>query len=542
MLTPDPMLISSQKTAAASRWSLGAGIALLAGCAALFAYLLWRFPFNGLYGQDAYAYYYQAVALAQQLTGTPPAPGQLFGPDGLYHWPIGYHLHLMLGLLAGPGPAGGRAITLLLAAAAPVLVYLLTGALWPGAPASQRIEAGLIAGSVLALTGTYARTGLALMSDVPTLFWSVLAGTCALRAWPLPGAAPPGSRRWAWAAGAGGAFGLAVLTRYSAGLLLAPLLVYLALRKARPGTALWWAAGAFGMALLPQAAYALTHPVGPAYADWLAGWNPANLWSTTLVSADGSTTVPAPNLVFYLLSPLTDAAAGFLSWATLPALGLGLGVLIRRRQWPVLGLLGAWWLLPALFFAGTPYQAHRFVLEYLPPIAVLIGIGGATALGALVQGWPGRPAAARGAGRLAAGIVVLGLAGGLWAGQQSVRAWAAGEAGWQADEQQVALRASRAVPAPLATTPRAVTFGITAALYYYTGWPLLELYTHDETAIRQFLAAPGPRLVVVPAGSLATQWAGTPLAARWEWLQAHYPLRPQGTSGPYTIYTVGDPP
>src|SRR5213075_533537 len=92
---------------------------------------------------------------------------------------------------------------------------------------------------------------------------------------------------------------------------------------------------------------------------------------------------------------------------------------------------------------GTPYQAHRFVLEYLPAVAVLIGIGGATALSALVQGFPGRPAV-RIAGRLAAGIVLLGLVAGLWAGQQSVRAWAATQAAWQADEQQVAVVARRA--------------------------------------------------------------------------------------------------
>jgi hypothetical protein len=43
---------------------------------------------------------------------------------------------------------------------------------------------------------------------------------------------------------------------------------------------------------------------------------------------------------------------------------------------------------------------------------------------------------------------------------------------------------------------------------------------------------------VVPPAPLAAQWAGTPTAARWRWLQTHYTLHEQGTAGEYTIYRV----
>src|SRR5512133_3949498 len=85
---------------------------LVVGCTALISYLLVRFHYDGLYGQDSYAYYYQARALLQAVTGAPPQAWQLYTSEGLYHWPIGYHLHLMLGLLITDSPAGGRAITL----------------------------------------------------------------------------------------------------------------------------------------------------------------------------------------------------------------------------------------------------------------------------------------------------------------------------------------------------------------------------------------------------------------------------------------------
>src|SRR4051812_6485878 len=100
-------------------------------------------------------------------------------------------------------------------ALAPALVYTLIGALWSGALRPARLAAGLIGGSAMVLTGTYARFGLSLMADVPAVFWSVLGVTCVLRAWPPDAAmsvAPATARRWALAAGL--ALGVAVLVRY----------------------------------------------------------------------------------------------------------------------------------------------------------------------------------------------------------------------------------------------------------------------------------------------------------------------------------------
>src|SRR4051794_28929226 len=71
--------------------------ALVVWCAALFYYLLARYPYDGLYGQDSYAYYYQAKALLGDTTGQVPQPWPLYSASQLYHWPVGYHLHIILG-------------------------------------------------------------------------------------------------------------------------------------------------------------------------------------------------------------------------------------------------------------------------------------------------------------------------------------------------------------------------------------------------------------------------------------------------------------
>src|SRR5687768_4220688 len=111
-------------------------LTLVAACALFFAYLLSRYTYDGLYGQDAYAYYYQAQALWSDITGQPLPPNARSTSEG-FRWPIGYHLHIIAGFLFGiSGPEGGRLLTLLLAATSPVLVYLLVQQLWPDA--SQR--------------------------------------------------------------------------------------------------------------------------------------------------------------------------------------------------------------------------------------------------------------------------------------------------------------------------------------------------------------------------------------------------------------------
>src|SRR5215210_3248048 len=81
-------------------------IALLLGgvalAAALAARVLW--PFDGLYGQDAFAYFRYAQALWPWLLRGEPLP--------VYYWPAGYPLLVALALpLAGGSSAAGQAVS-----------------------------------------------------------------------------------------------------------------------------------------------------------------------------------------------------------------------------------------------------------------------------------------------------------------------------------------------------------------------------------------------------------------------------------------------
>lgn len=550
---------------------VGPPILLSIACATLFALLLMRHPYDGLYGQDSYAYYYQARALWYEMSGQ-TMPDQLFTAQAL-RWPVGYLLHLIAGIVIMGGPSGGRLLTLAMTALTPALLYLIIVQLWRGHTRYASVVAGLVGGAVLPLTGTYTRMGLSIMSDVPAVFWMALAIACCLRAWPQD--PPPGEQRatnvksgLAWAFAMGFALGMAVLVRYGSILLATPIAVYLALLRWYSGS--WLQLGpdvrkaamglaGFALAMLPQVLYytsplAVYLPGAVNYSVWLSDWKLSNIFASSYVSADGAASYPQSNIVFYLVEPFWElgegliaslyrsAAAGLLSPAYVPALFLGVWALVRVRRWPALGLLLAWWIVPLLFFSGSPYQSHRFVLVYLPALAALIGIGAGVALDwlARLSGRlrPGLSSEAR-SGVLTA-IVLLGVCVGAGLGLVSVNRWIAIHAAWEADEKRVATAVKQAAgPVPERTQPHVVSFNITAAVYHNTGWPMLDFYNHDEQEIARFLSGPEPHVLVLPERNMATQWAGTPSGMRWEWLRRSYEMSLVAQVGEYSVYRLG---
>jgi 4-amino-4-deoxy-L-arabinose transferase-like glycosyltransferase len=224
--------------------------------------------------------------------------------------------------------------------------------------------------------------------------------------------------------------------------------------------------------LLPQVAYYLTHAAGSGYSAFVGDWNIANIFSNRVTSADGTAIYDYPMIAFYLLGPPASSSAGFLSPFYLPALGLGAWTLFRERRWPVIALLASWWLIPILIFSGTPYQSHRFVLTYLPALAIVGGIGIATGLEAIyklrITNYELRITNRLIATTLAAGLL-LSVCVGVVQGWRGVDQWIHTHAAFKEDENKVVALAREAAGG---STPRVVSFGTTAALYYYTQWSM----------------------------------------------------------------------
>ncbi len=550
---------------------------LVGGTLLFFAYLLRRFPYEGLYGVDSFAYYYQARALWEEVTNAPLRAYELFTADGLQHWPIGYHLHIMLGfLLWGVSPTGGRIITIGLAALCPALVYLIVHRLLAGLPVGggQRLAvvvAGLVAGGLLPLNATFTRMSLSLMSDAPTCLWSLLAIYLFMRGAPLGRDSIRGedaganSHKGTFAL-AGLALGIAVLTRYGTLLLAGPIVAYLLLAGIASGggridlRVVWkrlspalWAIPTFLLALVPQALYLLTHDAGTGAGDFLGSFNIANIFASTTVSPDGTSSFDYPMIVFYLLNPLWNVQSGFYSLFMIPVLILGMAFLYVHNLRREFVFLVIWWAFPAIVYSTTPYQAHRFAMIYFPAITTLIGCGVGYAVAALV-GSTSSLNARFSTGNLrylslnkriipVAGVVVVILFGaGLLQGWATVRDWVATHASWQEEDRRTVNLIEQTVASEVgvAGSPRVVTLGFSAPLYHYTQWHVVELYSTepDTEALATFLSESGPHIAVVPEESLATQWYNTPTGEDWRWLESHYTLDRKGAEGGYTIFVI----
>ena len=143
-------------------------IAGVAVTAALAARLAW--PFDGLYGQDAFAYFRYARALWPWLLRGEPLP--------IYYWPAGYPLLVALVLpLFGGSSAAGQAVSIASVALAAGCTFLLSRELLPDAPGGRLVA--WVAGLAVALCGDALRAGLVTMSDA-----LALAG-CAAAIWAL---------------------------------------------------------------------------------------------------------------------------------------------------------------------------------------------------------------------------------------------------------------------------------------------------------------------------------------------------------------------
>jgi 4-amino-4-deoxy-L-arabinose transferase-like glycosyltransferase len=462
-----------------------------------------RWHFDGLYGQDSFVYFQQAVAIAENLPR-----GQL--PPAGFFWPDGYPLLVALFFrLLGQSAPVAQLVGLLCGAALAPLAYALAGALFP----QTGRRAGVVAGLIFATAGQVILSSVVIMADIPALFWAMLAAWLLTHTWHRP----PAGRRSVWLLGVGIALALAIISRWIYALLLPAFAVYLLyqMRQHRDG---WWmlllpAVGG-AVIFLPQLWLSLHHPEGLLH-DWLLGWRPGNAFQRQFENVDGYFFYRLPVGLFYA-QPAGHPAYLF------PLLGLtallGIYRLLARRAWlPVILLLG--WSGPVyLFLAGIPYENFRFGLTLYPPLALLAGYG-------VSELW--ERARWR---RFIQAATLLSLAGMLaWAFPVLDEFLTA-----QNNSKAIVHRVDEIVP-PDATL---LAFGLTLTLQHYTSRHTLELYVLDPVALDALTRREPNLYLLVDPINIERQWLGRPPERNYRWLREHATLTPIGTFSPYQLYRV----
>jgi 4-amino-4-deoxy-L-arabinose transferase-like glycosyltransferase len=526
-----------------SRWKNVLLLFLLALAIRLSVVLLWQF--DGLYGQDAYAYFHQALAITENLP-----QGQL--PPTDFFWPNGYPLLMaFFTLFVGQTAWAGQLAALLSGAALSSLVFLLYEHLF-SSPVEinsnliiRSTSGGLLAGLIVAFAGQPILSSVVIMADMPALFWATLSALLVVRAEHSEQRGILTSPLWFLAAGA--ALALAIISRWLYVLIVPALSFYVILNhrgaifglshKGKTGLnfskKLWWppfgaVLGGF-IILAPQLWLSLNKPEGLAHS-WLLGWSPVNFFRHEFENIDGHFVYQLPNWIYYA-QPAGHPAYIF------PLLGLasvwGVWRLGRARQWRRLVLLLGWVMSVYLFLAGIPYQNFRFGLTLYLPLVILAGYG----LGDLLTRNVDAPLPLCSPAPLSVLrevtlkiAITLSLAGML--------AWAYPMLNSFLTAQNRSKIIARQVEQTLPPQASLITFGLTLTVQHYTRLKTLELFFLDQTSLKTLTEAPDSLYLLLDLSGIEIQWRGKTPQINYQWLKENRNLIKIGEFPPYTLFKV----
>jgi hypothetical protein len=403
--------------------------------------------------------------------------------------------------VTGLNAASGQAVSLLAGVLTPVWTALLA---WKAQACAHgdstlrtdpraRFAGALFAGLIVAFSTLAVGSSLVAMADMAGVHWATLGTLLAviyLR--------NEKQRLWLGLL-AGLCLGLAAVTRYIYPLLLAPVALFAIvggkadLRQgvSHPSRQLGKPAGvrhaspllvfAPPLVLLSlQLLHNLIHPTPGLPSPVIGAWDPLNAFRSSFEGPDGRQSYSQPVAFFYLVRPLLSTSS--LGPALALFFGLGLIALYGHDTRRSAALLLSWWLLFAGFYSGTTYQTDRFVLSYLPPLAIIAGLGLSLSLAWMARArsaWPVTSARKRAlfGGFLVLLLALVGLGLQAQAAVTAHRAVVATKADYLAAAGCLKSAASDRRDVPV------FTFGVSFALEEYSQVKARELYFESSESI-----------------------------------------------------------
>jgi hypothetical protein len=473
------------------------------------------YPFDGLFGQDAIAYFRFARAIGPHLLHGAPLP-DLF-------WPRGYPLAVAaLWPLTGGGPFAGQLVSALALAWTAAASLLLTAELERregGAPdvLAPTVDSPAIAGLCVAASGIVLRSSQVVMAD------GLAIGCAATALWCFARHLRDRCTGWLVAAAVAVAYG--AVTRWQIGLLALPLggaaVLDARARRARPAWRAWIVAALAALAvLIPQLWSAHGVPYALEQHEWFLRWSPLNAFRRDFATREGPAHHLLPVGVFYL---------GRIGWpdALFPTVGalaaVGAWRLFRERRGVEIALLVGWPLTDWAFISGIPYENPRFLWPVLPAVGALAGVGA----GVVAARFPARR-------RLLALFLAASLAAGL--------AFAAREHGRTVARKNADRTLVYWVDAQVPPGTTLLMHGGGMMIEHYGRTRVRETFLLTPADLPALLARECPCFALENPADIAAGLAGPGPARFFAALRAQAGLTPVATRDPLVLFRVGRRP
>ncbi len=480
---------------------IGAGLLLLCIGLVVRVNVINHSGFNGLYGQDAYAYYDFAQAIHAFVTEQTPLPQ--------FYWPVGYPLLIWLGQqIFSPAVWMAQLINIWLGALCGVLLYIAARQFGLG------VVGAFLGGLALSVSGQLMQSSVVIMTDVPALALSLIALTTMLQY--------RKSGKAVWLLIASGAIAWAGIMRWIYWIIWLPLGMIWLWRIYETHTFSWRAIGLSGtvvlVVVLPQVLYMSYSTTSSPNHPHLQAWSPSNWFKSSFDHIDGHFDYAQVNAVFYGRS-FWDSGEFYLS----PLLG-GLAIIgciyaLKRHKFLLLISI-IWALPPYLFLAGIPYQNIRFGL-ILAPIAALLVSAGIHAIFQYRQR------------HIAAGLLLViplvGIAHTYSHGIQTAQNFVQ----YHMREKAIAMSLAAYIP----PEAEVYVFGLTLILQHETPLNIYELYYETSETLAATLTDENAYLLV-NVWVIENQWRGKPLQDTYYWLRDEVGLDIVARNGNYTLFRI----
>lgn len=468
------------------------------------------YQFDGLYGQDAYAYDEWSAQFYSSLTNFHIPPP--------FYWPVGYFIFNFLFSIftAGDTTIAGLLLSLNAGSLISVVIYFIAYELLDKDEYAHRKKIAFYSGLIASFTVILTKSSIVVMSDTTGLLFGSLCILFQLKYF--------NNNKTIFIYLSLISFSIALMTRYANVLMIVPFIcnyIYnIKTQKRKFFSEIKILIPAVIIALivfLPQLYYISKQGITYFHNEsdlesWPQSWNPLNYFRKEFHTVDGTMFYKLPNFLFYssfIFHPVYLFTGGmfFIS---------GIVLMIRNKDFKILILNLSWIAAFYLFLAGTSFQSIRYTMNFLPA-SVIILCYGIYKLN-IKETYK----------KLMLFVVIASITG---YGIYHINSFMI-----QKNED---LSVVRWINQKVPENSSVFTFEVTGAVKKYCKVKTQEIYYYDSTGIDNFIKTnKGIVYFILPAEKIKSQWKNLPIEKTYDYIIEKYKPHKETMVSYYTVYAL----